>query len=63
MSVSTTGGCGWTATSNATWLTVTSGASGSGNGTVTFAVAENQSGLERIGMLTIAGETFTVRQR
>ena len=63
VSVSTTGGCAWTATSNATWLTITSGASGSGKGTVTFAVAENQSGVERIGTLTIAGATFTVRQR
>jgi hypothetical protein len=27
-------GCGWTGVSNASWITVTGGASGSGNGTV-----------------------------
>ncbi len=32
-SMAATTGCSWTATSSAPWLTVTSGASGSGNGT------------------------------
>jgi hypothetical protein len=54
-------GCTWTATSNAAWLTITSGASGSGNGTVTFTIAAN-TGSSRTGTLTIAGGTFTVTQ-
>jgi hypothetical protein len=54
--------CSWTATSNAPWITVTSGASGSGDGKVTFRVAENLDKFERIGTLTIAGKTFTVTQ-
>ena len=53
--------CAWTATSNATWITIASGASGTGNGTVTFSVAAN-SGVARTGTLTIAGGTFTVTQ-
>jgi hypothetical protein len=54
-------GCAWTSTSNATWLTITSGASGTGNGTVRFSVATNTS-TGRTGTLTIAGQTFTVNQ-
>ena len=33
------GGCAWTATSNASWLSIASGASGTGNGKVTFTAA------------------------
>jgi hypothetical protein len=42
-------------------LTITSGASGSGNGTVAFSIAAN-TGPARTGTLTIAGSTFTVSQ-
>lgn len=62
VSVSTSSGCGWTAASNASWLTVTSGASGSGNGVVNYTVGAN-SGVERTGTLTVAGKTFTVYQQ
>jgi hypothetical protein len=61
IAVSAGTGCGWTATSNDSWLTITSGASGSGNGTVRFNVAAN-SGKKRTGTLTVAGQTFTVEQ-
>jgi subtilisin family serine protease len=54
-------GCGWTATSNAPWITITSGASGTGNGAVGYSVAAN-AGSARSGMMTIAGQTFTVTQ-
>jgi hypothetical protein len=54
-------GCAWTATSNASWLTITSGASGTGNGTVAFTIAAN-TGSARSGTLTVAGQTFTVNQ-
>jgi len=54
-------GCSWNATSNVAWVTVTSGASGSGNGTVGYSVAANTGGA-RSGTLTIAGQTFTVNQ-
>ena len=61
VNVSTAGGCAWTATSHVTWLTITSGASGSGNGTVRLNVAAN-AGAARPGTVTIAGQTFTVNQ-
>jgi hypothetical protein len=49
------------ATSNDAWLTISSGSSGTGNGTVNFNVAAN-TGPARTGTLTIAGQTFTVNQ-
>ncbi|MGA8130664.1 MAG: BACON domain-containing carbohydrate-binding protein [Syntrophobacteraceae bacterium] len=55
-------GCSWTAVSNASWISVVSGASGSGSGTVTYSVAANTAGASRVGTLTIAGKTFTITQ-
>jgi hypothetical protein len=60
-SVKTTTGCAWTASSNASWITITSGSSGSGNGTVSFTVPRN-NGDKRNGTLTIAGQTVSVQQ-
>ncbi len=56
-------GCAWTGVSNNTsWLTVTSGASGNGGGTVGFSVGANPSGTQRSGSLTIGGQTLNVTQ-
>ena len=56
-------GCTWSAVSNNTgWLTVTSGASGNGNGTVGFSTTANPNGTPRNGSITIAGQTFSVTQ-
>ena len=53
-------GCAWSAKSNEpTWIATTS--SGTGNGTVKYAVAAN-SGLTRIGSLTAGGEKFILSQ-
>lgn len=54
-------GCAWTAFSNASFITVTSGSPGTDNGTVTFSVAAN-TGSARTGTLTIAGVILTVTQ-
>lgn len=61
VAVSTRADCVWTATSNVPWTTVTSGASGSGPGSVVFSVTAN-SEVARTGTLTIAGHTFTITQ-
>jgi hypothetical protein len=56
-------GCTWNAFSNAsTWLTITSGANGDGNGPVNFSASANPNGTQRIGTLSVAGQTFTVTQ-
>ena len=46
VTVTTTAGCNWTAVSNNSFITITSGASGSGNGTVNYSVAANTSSLQ-----------------
>lgn len=61
VTVTTQAGCNWTAASNNSFITVTSGASGSGSGTVNYAVAAN-TGASRNGSLTIAGLTHSVSQ-
>jgi hypothetical protein len=62
VNVTTGAGCPWTAVSNVSWITITSGASGTGSGTVNYSVAANISATPRTGTLTIAGQTFTVTQ-
>ena len=59
--VTTQSGCAWTAVSQADWITVTAGATGTGNGRVELAVAAN-TGAARSGTVTIAGRIYTVNQ-
>ena len=61
ITVTVEAGCPWTATSGVSWVTITSGASGSGSGAVAYAVASN-TGANRSGTLSIGGKTFTVTQ-
>jgi hypothetical protein len=58
----TSASCSWTAVSNSSFITVNSGSSGTGNGTVGFTVAANPNSGQRTGTITIAGQTFTVTQ-
>lgn len=63
--VTTDTNCSWTAVSNASWITVTSGSSGTGNGSdndVVYIVARNKGKKERTGTITVAGKQFTVTQ-
>jgi hypothetical protein len=62
VTVTAPAGCAWTAVSNATFITITSGSSGSGNGTVNYSVASNTGTETRNGTMTIAGQTFSVSQ-
>lgn len=62
VTVTAASGCTWTAVSNSGFITVTSGASGSGNGTVSYNVTANTTTSPRSGSITVAGQTFTVTQ-
>ena len=62
VTVSTSPGCAWTASTNSTFLAITSGAAGTGTGTVTYSVAANPSLVARSGTLTVAGQTVTINQ-
>jgi hypothetical protein len=59
--VTAAAGCAWSAETQAPWISITEGASGSGNGAVRFSVAPNGGG-PRNGTLAIGGRTFTVNQ-
>ncbi len=57
--------CAWTASvdsSFAGWISVTSGSSSTGTGTVNYTVAENTDTGARTGKITIAGHSFEVTQ-
>jgi hypothetical protein len=60
--VGTTAACAWTAVSQASWITVRSGASGTGNGRVHIEVAANVQTATRTGVVVIGGQTVTVTQ-
>jgi hypothetical protein len=62
VTVTTNAGCTWTATADVSWLSISAGASGTGNGTVTYNVDQNSTGVARVGTLTIAGQTLTINQ-
>jgi len=62
ITLSTGAGCAWTAASNAGWLTITSGSSGTGPATVTFRAGRNSQNKTRTGTLTIGGQTVTITQ-
>jgi hypothetical protein len=62
ITITANSGCGWSAISNATWITINSGRTGIGNGSVNYSVAANP-GPTRIGTIRVAGHLFTVKQK
>ena len=54
--------CAWTSASTAPWLTLVSGQSGTGNGTVAYAVAPNADASSRAGNVTVGGAAHAVTQ-
>jgi YD repeat-containing protein len=62
VSVTTGPSCPWSAASDESWITVTSGATGTGSGTVNYSVASFSGSSPRNGALTAAGQTEMVRQ-
>ena len=62
VSVTTQTGCAWTASSSASWLTITSASSRSGSGTVSYSVATNTGTNPRTASSTFARNVFSVTQ-
>jgi len=61
--VQVTSNCSWTATApGGSFVTITGGSPGTGNGTVTYSVASNGTASSRTTTLTIAGKSFVVTQ-
>jgi len=62
LTVTAPAGCAWQAASNAAWITITGGAQGSGNGSVTLSVGGNSSPVSRTGTVTVSGQSVTISQ-
>lgn len=60
--VTATPDCAWTASSNADWITITSGQSGVGSGIVYFTVAPASGPLSRTGTIVVGSSAFSVTQ-
>ena len=60
VAVTAPAGCTWAASSTASWLTITSGASGNGNGTVAYNAGVNTTTSARSATLSVGGQTVTV---
>lgn len=61
ITVTSGAGCQWTAVSQAEWIAVTAGSSGSGNGVVSLLVARSRTP-RRTGSVIVAGQTVSVTQ-
>ena len=59
--VTTGNGCAWTASTASPFITILTGVSGTGSGSV-FIVIPDNAGPPRTGTVTIAGQTFTITQ-
>jgi hypothetical protein len=59
--VTTAAGCPWQALNQLNWVSIRSGESGSGSGSVVYTVQPLVVG-KRSGSMTIAGRTFTISQ-
>ncbi len=62
VAVSTQSGCSWSAASGISWITIVSGGSGTGNGTVGYTVSPNSTTSTRTAAVTIAGQILTVNE-
>lgn len=63
VSVTAPAGCAWIADApTGSFVTITGGATGSGNGTVTYTVSQNTTGQARTTTVLIAGRAFEVTQ-
>jgi hypothetical protein len=62
ISIAASGGCAWSATSDATWLKITSSSSGTGAGTIGYSVAANSGPEGRTAQIDAGGRRFIVNQ-
>jgi hypothetical protein len=61
--VTTSAQCSWTAQSDASWMTITSGATGTGPGTVSLTASSNPASSNREAGLTVASQSVRFTQR
>ena len=62
VNVYTSAGCGWSAVSNVSWISVTSSSTSTGPGIAKFFVTNNPNTATRVGVLTVAGYNIQVTE-
>ena len=62
ISVTTGDGCGWSATTDVSWIQITFGASGTGNGGISYHLLANTVA-QRIGNIHVGALTYTITQQ
>ena len=62
VNVTTLVGCTWTVDNTNGWITIDSPLSNTNSGVITFSVASNGTALSRSGVLSVAGQVFTITQ-
>jgi len=60
--VTANAGCAWTSSTSTPWIHISSGANGSGNGSVVLTFDANRTGSSRPGSVTVAGQSVSVTQ-
>ena len=55
--------CNWTATESLSWVTITSGSSGTGDGIIQYTASQNLTSAARNGVISIADKTFNITQQ
>ncbi|MGH9760769.1 MAG: BACON domain-containing protein, partial [Blastocatellia bacterium] len=60
--LTTQSGCSWTASSDSSWVTITSGSSGTATGTVAYTVAANTGSGSRTATITAGGKPYAITQ-
>ena len=63
VSVTTAIGCPWTVINTNDWITITSSTSASGSGNVSYMVDANPNPMDRTGVVMIADQLLTLKQR
>ena len=62
VAIAAPGGCAWSASSLADWITILSSPSGSGAATLQYSLSPNRSGAARSGVIGVARQTITITQ-
>ena len=55
-------GCTWSVSNGTPWINILSSLNNSNSGSVTYSVEANPTALTRVGVVTIAGQEFTITQ-
>ncbi len=63
VSVTTLNGCEWLVENTNSWITITSGLTGTGPGEVSYSVAANDTFNDRSGVVVIGGQPFNLGQQ